>query len=315
MIVLEGLSARRPPLALSNLSLRWEAGAHAIVGGRTDGGPLLLEILAGLARTRAGRLEVLGGPPFDEAVRRQVAYVPLEPALPDAMRVREALALAASVRLEGPRDESKRLATLGVEALLDRTVRSLSRGEARAVAMAEALTSSAVRVVLLEDPLVSVDPRAAGRVIESVRARARDGCAIVSTTGSMRDAGELADDLVTLRGGAIVGQGPCVDVIAASGASGAHVAGGARLRVVLQGAAGLPALVAALARETEIESIEREPGERACLRLRGQDATALARAAGRAAVDAGVDVAELRIEVPAGQPVTSRGAPGMREAS
>jgi ABC-2 type transport system ATP-binding protein len=313
VISLEGVAARRPPLALANISLRWEAGAHAIVGGRTDGGPLLLELLAGLTKTRAGRLQVLGAAPSDDAVRRQVAFVPLEPALPEAMRVREALSIAASVRKEPPRDEGKRLATLGIEGLLERAVRTLSCGEARAVAMAEALTSSTVRVLLLEDPLVAIDPRAAGRVTEALRARARDGCAVVLTTGSMRDAGELADDLVTLRGGSIVGQGACVDVIAASGASGAHVTGGARLRVILRDPASAAAFVAALAREVDVESIERDEG---AVRLRGQDATTLARAAGRAAVEAGVDIAELRIDVPTGVPVApSAPASGVREAS
>jgi ABC-type multidrug transport system ATPase subunit len=297
MIALEGVSARRAPLALAELTLKWEAGAHAVVGSRTDGGALLLALLAGLARPRAGRVQVLGGSPTDEAVRRQIALVPFEPNLPEAMRVREVMALAAAVRREPARDEAKRLATLGVEALVDRKVRSLSRAEARAVALAEAVTSANVRVLLLDDPLVAIDPRAVGRVTEALRARARDGCVVVASTGSMRDAGELADDLVTLRGGAIVGQGPCADVIAASGASGAHARGGARLRVVLQDAGAAAALIAALAREADVESIERDD---ASVRLRGADATALARAAGRAAVDAGVDLAELRIDVSPG---------------
>src|ERR1019366_3549992 len=175
-----------------------------------------------------------------------IAFVPLEPTLPEAMRVREAMALAAAVRREPARDEAKRLATLGVEALVDRTVRSLSRGEARAVALAEAVTSANVRVLLLDDPLVALDPRAVGRVTEALRARARDGCVVVASTGSMRDAGELADDLVTLRGGAIVGRDPCADVIAASGA---HARGGARPRLRLQDAWAAAALIAALPRE------------------------------------------------------------------
>jgi ABC-type multidrug transport system ATPase subunit len=300
MIALEGVSTRRAPLALANLSFAWEAGAHAIVGSRTDGGSLVLALLAGLAKPRAGRVTVLGGSPSDDAVRRQVALVSLEPALPEAMRVREVLALAAAVRREPARDEARRLATLGVEALVDRTVRSLSRSEARAVALVEAVTSANVRVLLLEDPLVAIDARAMGRVTEALRARARDGCVVVVTTGSMRDAGELADDLVTLRGSALAGRAASIDAIAASGTSGPE-AGGARLRVVLRdagaAAAFVAALAAALARDMDVESVERDE---AAVRLRGPDAMALARAAGRAAVDAGVDVAELRLDVPAG---------------
>jgi len=45
-----------------------------------------------------------------------------------------------------------------------------------------------------------------------------------------------------------------------------------------------------------MSEIERDEGS---VRLRGRDATALAQAAGRAAVEAGVDIAELRIDPPA----------------
>jgi ABC-type multidrug transport system ATPase subunit len=301
VIALEGVSARQAPMALASVSLSWEAGAHAIVGARIDGGPLLLAIVAGLTTPRAGRVRVLGAAPTDAGVRRQVAFVPFEPSLPEAMRVREVMALAAAVRQEPARDEAKRLAILGIEALVDRKVHSLSRGEARAVALAEAVTSANVRVLLLDEPLVAIDARAVGRVTEALRARARDGCVVVVATGSMRDAGELADDLVMLRAGAIVGQGACADVLAASGA---HVAGGAHLRVILQDAGGAAALIAALADEIDVEGVDRDA---ASVRLRGRDATVLARAAGRAAVDAGVDVAELRVDVPAG--LTALAAP------
>ncbi|HTB74855.1 MAG TPA: ATP-binding cassette domain-containing protein [Polyangiaceae bacterium] len=289
MIALEDVAARRRPLALSKLSRIWAAGSHAVLGSRGDGGPLLLALVAGLARPRSGRVRVLDGAPTDAAVRRQIAFVALEPALPEAMRVREVLALAAAVRKEPPREVAERLAALGVETLADRKVASLSRPEARAVALAEAVTSSVVRVILVEEPLVTMDPRAAGRVSEALRGRGRDGCAVVVTTASLRDAGELADDWVGLRGGTFAGEAACVDTLVEASADGAN------LRVVLRHAGEVPALVAALAQESDVDAIERDEGS---VRLRGRDATALARAAGRAAVEADVDIAELRIDGP-----------------
>jgi ABC-2 type transport system ATP-binding protein len=297
VIAVEDVAARRRPLALSKISCVWQAGSHAVIGARGDGGSLLLALVAGLAQPRSGRIRVLDGAPSDAAVRRQIAFVPLEPALPEAMRVRDALALAAAVRKETGRDVVERLAVLGVETLAERRVRSLSRPEARAVAIAEALTSSSVRVVLIEEPLVGIDPRAVGRVPEALRRRGRDGCAVVVTTASMRDAGELADDWISLRGGAIVGQAACVDTLVEAAADGAN------LRVVLRHADEVRALVAALAQEGDVEAIERDEGS---VRLRGRDAAALARAAGRAAVEADVDIAELRIDPPA-----PRGANGL----
>lgn len=112
---------------------------------------------------------------------------------------------------------------------------------------------------------------------------------VVVTTASLRDAGELADDWVGLRGGTLAGEGACVDTLVEAPADGAN------LRVVLRNPGEVTALVAALAQESDVDAIERDQGS---VRLRGRDATALARAAGRAAVEADVDIAELRIDGP-----------------
>jgi hypothetical protein len=130
----------------------------------------------------------------------------------------------------------------------------------------------------------------------------------------MRDAGELADDWVALRGGALVSKGACVDALVEAAPEGAN------LRVVLRHAGAVPALVAALARESDVAAIERDEG---AVRLQGSDAAALARAAGRAAVEADVDIAELRIDygrylgidydtppAPAGRSASGRAAGG-----
>jgi ABC-2 type transport system ATP-binding protein len=289
VITLEGVAARSAPFALSSVSLAWSAGVHAVVGSREDGGPLLLALIGGRARPRSGRVVVLGAAPTDAAVRKQVALVTLEPSLPEAMRTREALALAAAIRGEAPADGAARLSALGVEGLIDRPVRSLSRAEARAVALAEAVTSKAVRVLLVEEPLVAIDPRAASRAPEALRARGRDGCAVVVTTGSMRDASEFADELLFLRSGAVVGQTAFTSALVGTWMDGAH------LRLIVQNAADAQALIAQLPEDGDVEAVERDD---VSVRLRGSDAAALARAAGQAALDAEVDIVELRFEPP-----------------
>jgi ABC-type multidrug transport system ATPase subunit len=142
-------------------------------------------------------------------------------------------------------------------------------------------------VLLVEEPLLAVDPRAAGLVARALQTRAAEGRAVVVATGSMPDACELADDAVTLRGGRVVARTACAEALFGPGADGAQ------LRVVLRDFAQAPALVAALAGEAEVEAVQRDQG---AVQLRGRDATSLARAAGHAALEAGVDLVELRIE-------------------
>ncbi|HEY3821077.1 MAG TPA: hypothetical protein VGL81_28125 [Polyangiaceae bacterium] len=286
MITLESVAARRAPLTLARLSLTWGPGVHSIVGTPADGGPLLLELVAGKARLRAGRVRVLDASPADAVVRREVALVLLEPVLPEALGVAEVLTLAATLRGEPARDPVARLATLGLEALAPRRVRTLAPEEARAVAIAEALTSTRVRVLLLEEPLACVDPRAVSRLPGLLRARGRAGSAVLVATASLRDAGDVADDHVLLRGGTVAGTAGSL------GELSAFAPEGIRMRIV---ASDPQALLAAIAREPAVDAVARRDG---AVVARGHDAAALAAAVGRAVGASGVDVTEMRVEPP-----------------
>ena len=95
VIVLDGLSrargpsARRPASRLENVTLTWERASSPSSARPADGTTALLEVLAGVLPVRAGTATVDGRAP-DEA-RAHVAYVPLDPALPDALRVERGL--------------------------------------------------------------------------------------------------------------------------------------------------------------------------------------------------------------------------------
>jgi ABC-2 type transport system ATP-binding protein len=286
VITFETASARAAPGFVEGVSVTWAAGVHAIVGATADGGPLVLAIAAGVVPLRAGQVRVLGGAPNDAGVRECVAFVPREPPLPGAMRVDELLATASVVRGDAAPEPLDRLRALGLETLGPRRVRALSREECRAVAVAEAVTSPRVRVVLLEEPFLELDPRAAAKLAVVLRDRAAAGCAIVLATASVRDACSLADDQVTLHRGAVVGQGRSVDLF------GGFTPAGARLRIVTSDAR---ALVVALARERDVNAVAHRDG---AVVARGADSLAVAQAAGRAIVESGVDVVEMRFEPP-----------------
>jgi ABC-2 type transport system ATP-binding protein len=289
VIKVDRVAARERPMVLASVSAAWGAGVHAVLGTPADGGPLLLALLAGAARARAGSIEVLGGSPEAPEVRRQVARVPLVVSLPEALRVDEVLAVAAAVRHEAAQAPERRLAALGVEALATRKVRSLSRPEARAVALAEAVTSTRVRVLLVEEPFVLMDPRASARLSGVLRERASSGCAVIVETASPRDAGELADDHLLLRAGAVAGRASSMEELAGFSPEGA------RLRVVARDPDDARAIAAALAADPDVQAVEHRG---AAVVARGDDATRLAKAAGRAVVAADRDVSEIRIEPP-----------------
>jgi ABC-type multidrug transport system ATPase subunit len=289
VIALDRVSARRKPVSIKNVTIDWGPGIHAVVGTLADGCSLLLALIVGAARARAGKVRVLDGAPTDARIRPQIARVGIDPSLPDALRVDEALALASVLRGDPPRAASIRLAVLGLEALSQRPVGSLSRQEARGVALAEAVTSARVRVLVLDEPFSSSDARATSRITEALRAKSRSGCAVVVATASLRDAGDLADDFVLVRAGAVLGKTTSVRALARM------TPGGARMTILAPGALEAKRLVAALANELDVASVELEAST---VKVRGADPTALARAAGRAAAEAHVNVVEIRAEPP-----------------
>jgi ABC-2 type transport system ATP-binding protein len=286
LIALEAVTAPRRRPVLKDVSLAWGPGVHALIGAPADGGPLLLRVIGGTVAPRKGLVRVLEGGPADGAVRQRIAHIALEPCLPDGLRVDEVLQLAAKVRREPGQDPRERLAALGVESLAPRRVSSLSTAEARAVALAEALTSTRVRVVLVEEPFVALDPRAASRLAAAIRASASESRAVVVATASPRDAGELADDHVMLQAGAVVGQAASLELLAGFAPLGA------RLRIVTSQP---HALLAELAREPGVEAVARREGG---VLARGPDPLALAQAAGRAVLASGAEVFEMRLEAP-----------------
>ena len=309
MISLAGLYARargtakRPPSRLENVTLTWETGVLAVLGAPADGTSALLEVLAGMLPVRGGTATVAGAPPSE--ARAHVAYVPLEPVLPDPLRVSEVCDLAHRLRGEPAKAPATTLSPLGIESLAERRVRSLSKAEARAVSLAIALGSRA-GVLLIEEPLASLAPSAAARALEVVRARASAGACVVVTTASVRDATSFADQLGMLTQGVFTHLPPAL----------AHVGiGEARLRVVVSASAApeIAPFVSALTAESAIATVEtatlaatRVLHAAVSVVVSGTDLLSVARAVAVAAARTGANVLAIESAVSPLEAIRSR---------
>jgi ABC-type cobalamin/Fe3+-siderophores transport system ATPase subunit len=292
MIEIASLSARgdlptaRGAALLQNVSFSWERGVLAVLGAPYDGTTLLLSVLAGRVKPKAGRVQVRGA----------VAHVPVDVVLPDALRVEEVCELAAELRGEARKPAPERLAPLGLEALAKRRTSSLTPAEARGVSLAIALSSNAP-VVLVEEPLAMVEPTVPSRVIDAIRARATSGACVVVTTSSVRDATRLADQLGVLTRGVYAPLPPALAHV------GPH---GAGVRIVIaptaDARAQAAALVAALTEHASVTSIDTSgngPTAAATIanHVRGPDLVALASAVTGAIASARVDVEAIETAV------------------
>ena len=152
------------------------------------------------------------------------------------------------------------------------------------------------KVLLIEEPLASVDARAAGAIAEALRGRARgllvpgmsaassppEAACVVFTTGSIRDARVLADEVLTFSRGALVRRASASDPLVLAGPRGACV------RVV---ASDAKRLAAALAGDETVRDVAIDGG---VLVAGGADVATVARAVARGALREGIDIEMLR---------------------
>lgn len=257
--------------------------SHAFVGAPHDGGPLVLAVLAGSVAARSGKVTVLGAPPHP---RKNVAYVPLAPGLPSALFVDELLVMAAATRGEALSSPEKRLAVLGVAPLARRRIASLTPPEERAVALVEALTSRA-DLLLLEDPLVDLDPRAVGHVATALRGRVLAGAMAVVATASVEDARALASEWYTITQGKLGPRTADADEWSPPGPAG-------RVTLFVR-SEGARFLLAELAADRTFDTVEANGAE---LVVTGKDAVAMAQGVAEASRRANAELDLLRFVAP-----------------
>ncbi len=116
-------------------------------------------------------------------------------------------------RLDADRRAMELLERVGLAHRADALPRHLSGGQQQRVAIARAVAPSP-SVLLLDEPTSALDPELVSEVLEVIhRLAVEDGLAMVISTHQLRFAGEVADRIVFLSGGAIVEEGPAAQVL------------------------------------------------------------------------------------------------------
>src|SRR5262249_60929318 len=112
---------------------------------------------------------------------------------------------AGSYRAPGAGPEV--ISRAGLDGLERRKVRSLSGGQKRRLDLALGLIGNP-ELLYLDEPTTGFDPAARHDAWDLVRQLRADGTTILLTTHDMAEAQALADRVVLLNGGAVLGRGP-----------------------------------------------------------------------------------------------------------
>ena len=212
--------SRRRRVALQSVTFSMRRGeCVAILGQNGSGKSTLVRLLSTLLLPDGGEARIFGHDVFKEArsVRRLVNRVSVEASFFKKMSAAENLAYAARFYGMGPRETHQK-----IPVILERvgfppsrrgeSMENLSRGMQQKVALARALLTSPV-LLLLDEPTTGLDPRSKQEVqgfIQEIR-RSHDAT-ILLCTHDMNEAEELADRVGLLDRGELLFLEPVSDV-------------------------------------------------------------------------------------------------------
>ncbi len=191
------------PLAHYTLevSIDFTAPATALYGPSGSGKTSVLELIAGLRVPQSGSIALNGRDVTDLPPRaRRVGYVPQDDALFPHLTVRQNIDYGAR------EDAAPVVDVLEISPILARSVKQLSGGERKRVALARALLTRP-DVLLLDEPLAGVDFALRDRVLQYLlRVRTEFPIPTIYVTHQMEEVRAICEEMVVLERGCVVGK-------------------------------------------------------------------------------------------------------------
>jgi ABC-2 type transport system ATP-binding protein len=212
MIELRGVTktfgARR---AVDGLDLSVRAGElFAFLGPNGAGKTTTIKMVCGLLAPSSGIVRVDGQPAGSPEARQVIAYVPDQPYLYEKLTGREFLRFVVEMYGLEPRAASRRIGdlieTFELGDFIDELCESYSHGMKQRVVFASALVHDP-KVLIVDEPLVGLDPRSARIVKDIFISQARSGVAVLMSTHLLAIAEELADTIGIIDHGRMLARG------------------------------------------------------------------------------------------------------------
>lgn len=212
-----------PVLREINLELR-RGCCYGILGPNGSGKTTLLDLMGGLLEPHAGTIDFLGAPLASwpkKQLARQLALVPQDFMVRFGYSVREVVEMGLHPHLHrfaAPNEAEQALIDqalelTGITHLAKRSVTRLSGGEKQRVAVARALAQKP-QVLLLDEATSNLDIHHSLEILHLIRNRFQaQGLQVVAVMHDLNLASFFCDQLIFLKKGEIVCQGPTEEVL------------------------------------------------------------------------------------------------------
>jgi len=194
--------------ALRGVSFSVEEGeVFGLLGPNGAGKTSTVEILEGLRPADGGIVSVCGLDPqgSGDAFKQEIGAVLQSTALPDKIRVGEALAMFASF-YKRHRETARLLERFGLEEKRNAFYSQLSGGQKQRLALALSLVNEP-RVLFLDEPTAGLDPQVRREIYDIIEELKREKKTILLTTHYIEEAEKLCDHVAIVDQGRVIAQG------------------------------------------------------------------------------------------------------------
>jgi ABC-2 type transport system ATP-binding protein len=209
--------------AVDGVSLAVEPGEiHGFLGPNGAGKTTTIRIIAGLLKPTSGRITINGHDlaQAPEAAKASLGFIPDRPFIYEKLTAREFLrfhgglyGMAAS-EVEERATEMLELFELG--RWQGELVESFSHGMKQRLVMCAAFLHRP-RAVLVDEPMVGLDPRGARLIKDIFRHMSQKGVAILMSTHTLEVAQEMCDRISIILRGQIIVRGTVDELLAMAG--------------------------------------------------------------------------------------------------
>ena len=181
-----------------------------LLGPNGSGKSTTIKMVLGLLAPSSGRVSLFGRSPRSKAARAKLGYLPELSYLHPFLTARETLMYYAGLcGLPGSVARERTRQLLEMVKLSDvagRAVGGFSKGMARRVALASALVGKP-ELLVLDEPTSGLDPVSTKEVKTLVKALAKKGMTVLTTSHLLADAEDICDRVMILNRGRTAAEG------------------------------------------------------------------------------------------------------------
>jgi len=215
--------------ALDGVSLKVEAGCvYGLLGPNGSGKSTLMRTVLDLVKPDSGEIQVYGidvkQQPIE--VKRIIGYVPETPRLYEFLTATEYLDFTGDIRSLDAETKRQRigefLRALELEGRENEMISGYSQGMKQKVAIIAALLHKP-KLLILDEPLNGLDPRAARIVKDLIHKLAGEGVAAVFSTHVLEIAEAICDRIAIMYQGQVLSEGTAAELRGQAGMPGSSL--------------------------------------------------------------------------------------------